>query len=54
LGQGSTPTAKYLDVSEQAYIFNDSVSSGNAGRTIFWSDDTTNFKPKLPHLSYVT
>lgn len=43
LGSGDTPTAKNLYVDSEAYILNDAIESGDGGRTIFWSDDTTNF-----------
>ncbi|MBM3602295.1 MAG: filamentous hemagglutinin N-terminal domain-containing protein, partial [Alphaproteobacteria bacterium] len=43
LGQGTTPTAKNLYVSDGVLVLNDALSSGDAGRTIFWSDDTTQF-----------
>jgi len=43
LGQGDTQTAKNLYVDAGALILNDSLHEGDAGRTIFWSDDTTQF-----------
>ena len=43
LGLGDTATAKNLYVDAGALILNDALSSGDAGRTIFWSDDTTDF-----------
>jgi len=43
LGQGTTPTAKNLYVAPYAYVFNDALNSGDAGRSIFWSDRTTQF-----------
>jgi filamentous hemagglutinin family protein len=47
LGQGSDPTAKNLYVDKGAYVLNDSLTKGDAGRSIFWSDDTTDFKGKV-------
>ena len=46
-GQGFTPTAKSLYVSYNVRIFNDSYYSGNAGKCIFWSDETTRFYGKV-------
>jgi filamentous hemagglutinin family protein len=43
LGKGDTQTAKTLYVEAGARFFNDAIDSGDAGRTIFWSDDTTEF-----------
>ncbi len=43
LGKGTTPTAENLYVDKGALILNDALNSGNAGRSIFWSDDTTQF-----------
>jgi len=43
LGQGDTPTAQNLYVDEDALILNDALNSGDAGRTIFWSDGLTQF-----------
>ncbi len=43
LGQGDTATALNLYVDEGALILNDALSSGDAGRSIFWSDNTTAF-----------
>lgn len=43
LGQGDAATARNLYVDESALILNDSLHEGDAGRTIFWSDDTTQF-----------
>jgi filamentous hemagglutinin family protein len=43
LGQGDTPTAKNLYVDAGALIVNDALHTGDAGRTIFWSDGTTAF-----------
>lgn len=40
-GSGNTPTAKYVYFDENAVISNDSINSGDAGRTILWSDHTT-------------
>jgi filamentous hemagglutinin family protein len=43
LGLGDTATAKNLYVDAGAYILNDAITSGDAGRSIFWSDGTTQF-----------
>ncbi len=43
LGKGDTPTAENLYVSPNSFIFNDALEYGDAGRTIFWSDNTTSF-----------
>ncbi len=43
LGKGDTPTAKTVKVSEGALILNNALDKGDAGRTIVWSDDTTEF-----------
>lgn len=43
LGQGKTPTAKYVYVDQDAYIINDAILNGDGGRTIVWSDNTTDF-----------
>ncbi|MBY0428852.1 MAG: filamentous hemagglutinin N-terminal domain-containing protein, partial [Alphaproteobacteria bacterium] len=43
LGQGDTPTALNLYVDSDALILNDAINNGDAGRTIFWSDNTTQF-----------
>ncbi len=43
LGQGDTMTALNLYVDEGALILNDALHSGDAGRTIFWSDNNTYF-----------
>ncbi|TAE84361.1 MAG: filamentous hemagglutinin N-terminal domain-containing protein, partial [Alphaproteobacteria bacterium] len=43
LGQGTTPTAKQLYVDKGALILNDALHTGDAGRTIFWADDSTHF-----------
>lgn len=43
LGDGATPTAQNLYVGEEVLVLNDAVQTGDAGRTIFWSDDTTQF-----------
>ena len=43
LGGGTTPRAENLYVDEGVLVLNDSLTIGDAGRTIFWSDDTTNF-----------
>jgi hypothetical protein len=43
LGGGETPTAQNLYVGSGALILNDALNSGDAGRTIFWSDGLTQF-----------
>ncbi|WP_437185267.1 filamentous hemagglutinin N-terminal domain-containing protein [Planctomicrobium sp. SH668] len=43
LGQGDTPTARYLYVDPGALIVNDALFTGDAGRSIFWSDGNTQF-----------
>ena len=43
LGTGDTATAEYVYVDQNSYIFNDAIESGDAGRTIIWSDHTTDF-----------
>lgn len=43
LGRGETQTAKTLFVGGDVLTLNDAVQSGDAGRTVFWSDDTTDF-----------
>ncbi len=43
LGQGDTQTATTVSVAKGALIVNDAVENGDGGRTIIWSDDTTEF-----------
>ena len=43
LGTGDTATAEYVYVDQNSFIFNDAIESGDAGRTIIWSDHTTDF-----------
>jgi len=43
LGQGDTQTAQTLYVGDYVLTLNDAIENGDAGRTIFWSDDTTDF-----------
>lgn len=43
LGTGDTQTAKTVKVAEGALIRNNALDEGDAGRTIIWSDDTTEF-----------
>ncbi|MDX1923091.1 MAG: MBG domain-containing protein [Alphaproteobacteria bacterium] len=43
LGGGHTPTALNLYVDKDVLVLNDALNSGDAGRTIFWSDGTTQF-----------
>ncbi|MCB9964485.1 MAG: filamentous hemagglutinin N-terminal domain-containing protein [Rhodospirillales bacterium] len=43
LGGGDTQTAKTLYVGESTLTLNNAIDNGDAGRTIFWSDDTTEF-----------
>lgn len=44
LGQGDTQTAQNLFVDEYVITVNDALANGDAGRSVFWSDDTTTFK----------
>ncbi|MBM3617989.1 MAG: filamentous hemagglutinin N-terminal domain-containing protein, partial [Alphaproteobacteria bacterium] len=43
LGTGTTATAIMTAVGKDAIIANDAVTNGDGGRTIVWSDDTTEF-----------
>tara|TARA_R110000868_G_scaffold262401_1_gene520960 strand:- start:131504 stop:135076 length:3573 start_codon:yes stop_codon:yes gene_type:complete len=43
LGKGDTAAAEYVYVSHDSYIINDTIQSGDAGRTIVWADNTTEF-----------
>jgi len=43
LGGGDTPTAANLYVAPGVLVLNDALNTGDAGRTIFWSDNTTRF-----------
>lgn len=43
LGRGDTPAAMFTYVDQNAFIFNDAHVSGDGGRTIIWSDGTTEF-----------
>ncbi|MFZ4540429.1 MAG: LamG-like jellyroll fold domain-containing protein [Rickettsiales bacterium] len=43
LGSGITPTAMNLYVDKGVFVFNDALETGDAGRTIFWSDGTAQF-----------
>ena len=43
LGKGNTQTAKTVTVTDGSYIFNDAIVSGDAGRTIIWSDEITDY-----------
>ncbi len=43
LGSGDTAAAKKVYVDDQTLIVNDALTHGNGGRTIVWSDDTTDF-----------
>lgn len=43
LGKGKTPAAKNLYVEDHTLVANDATHSGDGGRTIFWSDDRTDF-----------
>src|SRR5690606_25415145 len=43
LGSGETATAQTTYVDKDSLILNDAVTSGNGGRTIIWSDETTVF-----------
>ncbi|TBR43939.1 filamentous hemagglutinin N-terminal domain-containing protein [Marinomonas agarivorans] len=44
LGQGDTQTAKTVKVAHGALFLNDAIDKGDAGRTIIWSDDTTEYR----------
>tara|TARA_Y100000780_G_scaffold211112_2_gene209913 strand:- start:100832 stop:104425 length:3594 start_codon:yes stop_codon:yes gene_type:complete len=44
LGSGDTQTAQNLFVDEYVITVNDALESGDAGRTVFWSDNATTFK----------
>jgi hypothetical protein len=43
LGSGDTQTAKTLTVEENTLVLNSALQEGDGGRTIFWSDMTTDF-----------
>lgn len=43
LGQGDTPTALNLYVDSGVLVMNDALTTGDAGRSIFWADGTTQF-----------
>ncbi len=43
LGKGETQTAKTVNVEAGAVILNDALENGDGGRTIIWSDDTTEY-----------
>lgn len=43
LGKGKTPAARNLYVEDHTLVTNDATHSGDGGRTIFWSDDRTDF-----------
>lgn len=43
LGKGDTPPSRYTYVAGSSLILNDAFSYGDGGRTIIWSDDTTDF-----------
>lgn len=43
LGQGTTQTAQTLNVEKGAVIINDAIETGDGGRTIMWSDGTTEY-----------
>tara|TARA_R110002124_G_scaffold233406_1_gene398737 strand:- start:105391 stop:108630 length:3240 start_codon:yes stop_codon:yes gene_type:complete len=47
LGGGDTQTAMFTYVDDNAYLFNDAVIDGDGGRTIIWSDDTTEFRGNI-------
>lgn len=46
-GQGTTATAKKVYVDAGATITNDALATGDAGRTIVWSDGNTQFAGKV-------
>ena len=41
LGKGDTAAANYVYFDQNSMILNDAIKSGDAGRTIVWSDDIT-------------
>lgn len=43
LGKGDTASAEYVYVDPFSLILNDAIKSGDGGRTIIWSDNTTEF-----------
>jgi filamentous hemagglutinin family protein len=43
LGTGDAPRAQTLYVDANALTLNDALTHGDGGRTIFWSDDTTDY-----------
>ncbi len=43
LGKGDTPTAKHLYIGPGVLVLNEAVDSGDAGRSIFWSDNVALF-----------
>lgn len=43
LGSGSTQTARNTYVDPHSFILNDAITLGDGGRTIVWSDQTTDF-----------
>lgn len=43
LGTGTTAAAKTVAVAQNTLIANDALTRGDGGRTIIWSDDTTEF-----------
>ncbi|MCH2548149.1 MAG: filamentous hemagglutinin N-terminal domain-containing protein [Alphaproteobacteria bacterium] len=50
LGKGTTAAAENVYVSPQSYIINNAVESGDGGRTIIWSDGTTDFRGNVTSL----
>lgn len=47
LGSGDTPTAQTLYVDAGAITLNDAITHGDGGRTVFWSDVTTDFSGQV-------
>ena len=43
LGLGDIPTAMFTIVEQNALLLNDAILDGDGGRTIVWSDDTTEY-----------
>jgi filamentous hemagglutinin family protein len=43
LGLGDMPAARNVYVDKGVYVLNDALQTGDAGRTIFWSDNNTAF-----------
>ncbi len=46
-GTGTTPTAQFTNVNQNSKINADALTTGNGGRVIVWSDNTTRFDGKI-------